>query len=82
MRVQGEPSISGKTSYIADATTLACNINCYYCRLKHFDITKSHRKYNFYEIVKYLLENNLFMPNANIRISGGEPVLNPYFAVT
>ena len=57
-----------------------CNSSCIYCpSVRDEDILHNTKKYDVYSVVKYMMENDIFIPETIFDFAGGEPTLYERF---
>ncbi len=53
-----------------------CNSKCIYCPVSTDEYIKKHtKKYDVYSVIKYMAENDFFIPETIFDFAGGEPTL-------
>lgn len=62
---------------------LECNARCSYCNVWHSDQHEHNKpKYQIYNMIKYILDNNLLNPKGIVVWGGGEPTIYKEFEAT
>ena len=57
-----------------------CNSQCVYCPMSTDDYVKNNtKKYDVYSVIKYMMDNDFFIPETIFDFAGGEPTLYERF---